>query len=76
VLSASEVEGFVVLTASGDRVGVVAESDDDRLYVEPDPGALDAVASKLGWMESQRDAYPIDSEHVATVGGGTVTLRD
>lgn len=69
-------EGYVVLDAAGDRVGVVTDSDDDRLYVEPDPGALDAVASKLGWMEGRRDAYPIESEHVATIGEGTVTLRE
>ena len=71
-----DAKGMVVLDAAGERVGVVADSDGDRLFVAPDPGSLDAIASKLGWMEGQRDAYPIESEHVATVGGGAIRLMD
>lgn len=75
-MTPTETAGAVVLDAAGARVGVVADSDDGRLFVRPEPGALDAVASKLGWMEGRRDAYPLPREHVATAGGGTVRLRD
>lgn len=74
--SLSDAVGSVVVDAGGDRVGVVTDSDGDRLFVRPEPGALDAVASKLGWMEGRRDAYPLAPEHVATAGGGTVRLRE
>lgn len=76
MIALTEAVGAVVLDAAGDRVGVVTDSDGDRLFVRPEPGTLDAVASKLGWMEGHRDAYPLARKHVATAGGGTVRLRD
>lgn len=72
----SDAEGMIVLDAAGEHVGVVADCDGGRLFVAPDPGALDAIASKLGWMEGRQDAYPIDGKHVATAGGGSIRLRD
>jgi len=76
VISLSDAVGSVVVDAAGDRVGVVTDSDGERLFVRPEPGTLDAVASKLGWMEGRSDAYPLAPEHVATAGGGTVRLRE
>lgn len=68
--------GNVVVSATGERVGVVDSVDDGQLLVRPDPGMLEDIAARLSWMEGERDAYPLDPEHVATVADATVRLRD
>lgn len=43
--------------------------------MEPDPGLTDSVLSKLGWGDSDEDAYQLDSNSVESVTDDEVRLN-
>ncbi len=58
-----------------DELGRIVEVSDGTAYVDPDPGVVETIASKLGWAEAGEDAYPLRPELVAAVDGDAVRLK-
>lgn len=61
-----DAEGKTVVNAYGEEVGVVSAVRDGTLYVEPDPGLTETVASTLGWSDTD-DAHPIEAERIERI---------
>lgn len=71
-----EDEGKPVVDASGDTLGMIEEVRGETAYIDPDPGIVDRIKSKLGWGEADEDDYPLDQENVARVTDDEVELLD
>lgn len=67
--------GKTVVDAEGDEIGVITEVRGDRAYVDPDPSMMENVKSRLGWGDSDDDAYPLKAEHVQKVTDNQVRLN-
>jgi hypothetical protein len=61
-----EAEGKTVVNAYGEEVGVVSAVRDGTLYVEPDPGLTETVASRFGW-DGDDGAHPIEAERIERI---------
>jgi hypothetical protein len=69
-------EGKDVVDASGEKVGVVAEVDDDTIYVDPHPSLADRIKRALDWGDATEDARPIPVSHVARITDDEVELDE
>ncbi len=68
VLSTAD-EGKFLMDIEGEQIGVVTEVDagEQVAYVEPDPGAGEAVLQGLGFGDANADDIAVSAEVVATV---------
>ncbi|PSP78779.1 hypothetical protein BRC81_07085 [Halobacteriales archaeon QS_1_68_20] len=69
---ASRDQGKDVVDASGQKVGMVAEVDNDMLYVDPHPSFTDKIKAALDWGDVDEDAYPVESENVRRIDNEVV----
>jgi hypothetical protein len=69
-------QGKRVFDRDGNEVGIVeaVDGDDERLYVDPDPGLLDEVKSELGWGSQEADDYVIVPSQVASREGHQIVV--
>ncbi|MBV0923981.1 PRC-barrel domain containing protein [Halomicroarcula limicola] len=58
-------EGKDVVTAGGEKIGIVKEVDRGTAYVDPNAGLTDELKSVLGWGDRDEDTYPIKADAVA-----------
>ncbi|UPV72727.1 hypothetical protein M0R89_09215 [Halorussus limi] len=74
-ISESDV-GKPVLDADGNRVGTVADVEDDIAYVDPDTTLTDRIKSKLDLEESRRKTgYPVSEARIASVSDDEIRLK-
>jgi hypothetical protein len=62
-------EGKFLMDAEAAQIGIVPEvaPDEQLAYVDPDPGAADAVLQGLGFGESDREDIEVPAAAVETV---------
>lgn len=66
--------GKAVVDEAGEQVGIVADVDDEHLYVDPEPGLTDRLKARFGWGEPDRDAYPVERSEIRSVTADEVVL--
>ncbi|MFW6002925.1 MAG: PRC-barrel domain containing protein [Halanaeroarchaeum sp.] len=71
-----EDSGKKVVNATGDEVGVVKHVEDDKAYVDPDPGITDTIRSKLGWGKPDQEDYILSNERIHTITDDEIRLKD
>jgi len=68
-------EGKKVMNAHGDEIGRVTEVRGDTAYVDPDPGMMDTMRSKLGWGDADKDTYPLKDQDVTEITDDAIHVR-
>jgi hypothetical protein len=69
------VEGKRVLDPDGEEVGTVTAVRDGTAYVDPDRGAFEKLASRMGWVGVGGDAYPLPEASIERITGEEVHVR-
>jgi hypothetical protein len=69
-------QGKRVFDRDGNEVGIVeaVDEDDERLYVDPDPGLLDEVKTELGWGSQDADDHVIVPSQIASREGHQIVV--
>jgi hypothetical protein len=67
--------GKTVVDGDGDEVGIVSAVEHGTAYVDPDPGITTKLKTKLGWEETDDDAYPLQERAIETVTDDRIRLR-
>ena len=68
-------EGKSVVDEHGEEIGIVADVRGGTAYVDPDPGLVTQMKSKLGWEEADEETYPLNSSDIAEITDDEVRLR-
>lgn len=68
-------KGKRVVSADGEKIGMITEVRGDMAYVDPDPGMFDSMKAKLDWGDAGEDSYPIDADRIADVTDDEIRLR-
>ena len=66
--------GKDVVNAQGEQIGVVKSVTDGVAHVDADPSVTDKIRSKLGWEETDRDDYPLQTDSIDTVTDDEIRL--
>lgn len=67
--------GKSVVDANGQRMGQIVDTRGGAAYVDPDPDAVDAIKSKLGWNETDDETYEINGKDVEEATDQEVRLH-
>lgn len=67
-------EGKRVVSADGEKIGMVTEVRGGMAYVDPDPGMFESVKAKMDWGDAGEDSYPLDGDKIAEVTDDEVRL--
>lgn len=67
-------EGKPVVNEAGDKIGMISEVRGGTAHVDPDPGMMDKVQSKLGWGDSDEETYELPASEIAEVTDDEVRL--
>jgi hypothetical protein len=70
-----EDEGKKVINAHGDEIGRITEVRGHTAHVDPDPGLMDTMRSKLGWGDADSDTYTLEDEDVTEITDDEVHIR-
>ena len=64
-----EDEGKFLMDAKAEQIGIVTEVDSEEqvVYVDPDPDVSDAILQGLGFGDANSDDIEVPSEAVETV---------
>lgn len=67
--------GKDVVTPAGENIGIVsdADSDDEVLYVDPDPSLADRFMADLHWGDED-DTYPLVPRQIESIDSNTVVV--
>lgn len=68
-------EGKNVVDSSGETIGMVTEVRDGTAYVNADPGITDAIRSKLGWGDADKDDYALQKGRIDTITDDEIRLK-
>ena len=69
-----EEEGKKVVHGN-DTVGRVVSVEHGTAHIEPDPGLIDSVKSRLGWAERDEDTYPLQESSIDEITDDEIRLR-
>lgn len=67
--------GKDVVTPAGENIGIVsdADSDDEVLYIDPDPSLTDRFMADLHWGDED-DTYPLAPRQIESIDSSTVVV--
>ena len=68
--------GKPVVNSEGEQIGMIVEVRHGTAYVDPDPGMVDTIKSKLGWEDTDEDDYPLQDGQVSLVTDDEVHLGE
>jgi hypothetical protein len=68
-------EGKKVVNAHGDTIGRITAVHGNTAHVDPDPGLMDEMRSKLGWGDADEDTYPLKNEDVTEITDDEIHVR-
>ena len=68
--------GKVVVTPTGDEVGVAVAVDDDEIYVDPHPGLTERALATLGWSDADESDVSLAVDRVDHVTVDAIRLSD
>lgn len=63
-----------VKTTRGDRLGVVADVDDETAYVEYDPGVHDSIQASLDWDTGSSDVVSLSAHDVSSITSDAILV--
>jgi len=69
------VEGYSVVNASGDEIGIVSDVRGGTAYVDPNPGLTDTIRSKLGWNDPDAEDFPLRGDQIDAIGDDRIHLK-
>lgn len=70
-------EGKPVVDARDDKIGVVAEVEDDTAWIEFNPDTTNEIKSRLGFGDtSDQNTNPIPEEQIDAVGDDKIILKN
>lgn len=69
-----EDEGKPVVGAEGQELGMVEEVRGNTAYINPEPGLVDRIRSKLGWGDADEEDYTIDEQSIDQITEDEVRL--
>ncbi|MCU4754484.1 hypothetical protein OB919_21365 [Halobacteria archaeon AArc-curdl1] len=67
--------GKTVVNANGESIGMVTAIQHGTAHVEPDPGITDSIKAKLGWGDTDEDAYPLQESSIEHVTDDEIRLQ-
>ncbi len=67
-------EGKRVVSADGEKIGMVTEVRGGMAYVDPDPGMFESIKAKMDWGDAGEDSYPLDGDKIAEVTDDEIRL--
>ena len=67
-------EGKTVVAADGHTVGMVEEVKDGKAYVNPEPGLVTQIKTKLGWGSADDEDFALEDESVERITDTEVEL--
>ncbi len=67
-------EGKPVVDSNGEQLGVVSAVEDERAYIDPDPGLADNIRAQLGWGNPDDDAYPLPQGRITEIADDEIRL--
>ncbi|GAB3018428.1 hypothetical protein GCM10025298_01970 [Natronobiforma cellulositropha] len=67
--------GKAVVDAAGEQVGIVADIEEERFYIDPEAGLTDRLKARFNWGEPDRDAYPVSVTEIEDITDDEVVLR-
>lgn len=67
-------QGKSVVTADGEKIGMVSSVEGNRAYVDADPGITDQIKSALGWEDADQDDYALSESQIDTVTDDEIRL--
>ena len=56
--------GKVVVTAEGEEVGRIVDTQGGNAYVDPDPSVAETAEANLGWSDVDDDTYTLTGNGV------------
>lgn len=65
--------GKTVINTYGDEIGVVSEVRGGTLYVDPDAGLTEKVASRFGWGGGE-ESYPVEARRIESITADEVEI--
>lgn len=68
-------EGKEVVTADGDTVGTIHETDGSMAHIQPDDDLSRSIRRRLGWTEEGEEVYELDKSKVDRFDGEAVRLK-
>lgn len=69
------IEGRRVVNEDGEEIGIVTEVREGTAYVDPEPGMVESLRSKLGWGDADQDDYPLPEGAIERVTDEEVHVR-
>lgn len=69
-------EGKPVVAADGYPVGMVEEVSAGKAYVNPEPGLVDRIKTRLGWGSADEEDYTLEAESVERITDDEVELSE
>ena len=69
-------EGKPVVAADGHPVGMVEEVSAGKAYVDPEPGLVDRIKTRLGWGSADDGDYTLEPESVERITDDEVELTE
>lgn len=67
--------GKDVVTADGEKIGMISAIEDDVVFVDTEPGIADRITAKLGWDAIDEDDYRLTEDQIDAVTDDAVRLR-
>jgi sporulation protein YlmC with PRC-barrel domain len=68
--------GKTVVDAEGKKLGIIADVEGDRAYVDPDPSVAEQIMSKLGWGGGDEEDYVVTEDMIDRVDDDVVLTGD
>lgn len=69
-------EGKTVVTASGDKVGMIQKVERDVAHVQPKGSLSRSIRRRLGWAEEEGDTFELSRAQVDEIKGDEVRLKE
>ena len=69
-----EDEGKSVVDPEGNQVGMVEEVSGGKAYVDPEPGLVDRLKTRLGWGNADEEDYALTEENIQRITDDEVEL--
>lgn len=68
--------GKDVIDPQGERIGIVAEVEEQTAYIEPIPPITTRIRRRLGLGEGETETFPVSQERVASIEGEEIHLEE
>lgn len=68
--------GKRVVDATGQEIGLVTELRQGTAYVDPDPGIVDRLRVRLGFVNADENAFPLYEDRITSITDTLIEISD